>query len=168
MPLRDINHKFIAGFESCLRPGSKFCPNTTLKVIQFLKRLINKARANGKLQTNPFAEYKVRLEEVDRGYLTEYEIALVLKKPMVTQRLEHVRDLFIFSCFTGLAYIDVMNLKADNIRKNFDGKLWIMTKRIKTNVKVNVPLMDIPKMILDKYEGKLPPGKLLPVSVTRR
>ena len=56
-----------------------------------------------------------------------------------------------------------MNLKAENIRKNFDGKLWIMTKRIKTNVKVNVPLMDIPKMILDKYAGQLPQGKLLPV-----
>ena len=62
-----------------------------------------------------------------------------------------------------MAYIDVMNLKAENIRKNFDGKLWIMTKRIKTNVKVNVPLMDIPKMILDKYAGQLPQGKLLPV-----
>ena len=163
MPLRDINHKFIAGFESFLRTECKFCHNTTVKFLQFFRRIIIIARENGKLQTNPFAEYKVRLEEVDRGYLTEYEIALILKKPMVTKRLEHVRDLFIFSCFTGLAYIDVMNLKAENIRKNFDGKLWIMTKRIKTNVKVNVPLMDIPKMILDKYAGQLPQGKLLPV-----
>ena len=163
MPLRDINHKFIAGFESFLRTESKCCHNTTVKFLQFFRRIIIIARENGKLQTNPFAEYKVRLEEVDRGYLTEYEIALILKKPMVTKRLEHVRDLFIFSCFSGLAYIDVMNLKAENIRKNFDGKLWIMTKRIKTNVKVNVPLMDIPKMILDKYAGQLPQGKLLPV-----
>ena len=163
MPLRDINHKFIAGFESFLRTECKCFHNTTVKFLQFLRRIIIIARENGKLQTNPFAEYKVRLEEVDRGYLTEYEIALILKKPMVTKRLEHVRDLFIFSCFTGLAYIDVMNLKAENIRKNFDGKLWIMTKRIKTNVKVNVPLMDIPKMILDKYAGQLPQGKLLPV-----
>ena len=163
MPLRDINHKFIAGFESFLRTVCKCCHNTTVKFLQFFRRIIIIARENGKLQTNPFAEYKVRLEEVDRGYLTEYEIALILKKPMVTKRLEHVRDLFIFSCFTGLAYIDVMNLKAENIRKNFDGKLWIMTKRINTNVKVNVPLMDIPKMILDKYAGQLPQGKLLPV-----
>ena len=163
MPLRDINHKFIAGFESFLRTECKCCHNTTVKFLQFFRRIIIIARENGKLQTNPFAEYKVRLEEVDRDYLTEYEIALILKKPMVTKRLEHVRDLFIFSCFTGLAYIDVMNLKAENIRKNFDGKLWIMTKRIKTNVKVNVPLMDIPKMILDKYAGQLPQGKLLPV-----
>lgn len=163
MPLRDINHKFIAGFESFLRTECKCCHNTTVKFLQFFRRIIIIARENGKLQTNPFAEYKVRLEEVDRGYLTEYEIALILKKPMVTKRLEHVRDLFIFSCFTGLAYIDVMNLKAENIRKNFDGKLWIMTTRIKTNVKVNVPLMDIPKMILDKYAGQLPQGKLLPV-----
>ena len=129
MPLRDINHKFIAGFESFLRTECKCCHNTTVKFLQFFRRIIIIARENGKLQTNPFAEYKVRLEEVDRDYLTEYEIALILKKPMVTKRLEHVRDLFIFSCFTGLAYIDVMNLKAENIRKNFDGKLWIMTKQ---------------------------------------
>ena len=102
MPLRDINHKFIAGFESFLRTEWKCCHNTTVKFLQFFRRIIIIARENGKLQTNPFAEYKVRLEEVDRGYLTEYEIALILKKPMVTKRLEHVRDLFIFSCFSNL------------------------------------------------------------------
>ena len=82
---------------------------------------------------------------------------------MVSERLEHVRDLFIFSCFTGLAYSDVANLREENIRKSFDGKLWIMTKRQKTNTDVNVPLLDIPKMILKKYKGKLPNGKILPV-----
>lgn len=73
------------------------------------------------------------------------------------------RLLFIFSCFTGLAYIDVSNLKQDNIRKSFDGKLWIITKRQKTNTDVNVPLLDIPKMILKKYKDKLPDGKILPI-----
>ena len=82
---------------------------------------------------------------------------------MVSERLEHVRDLFIFACFTGLAYIDVAGLTQDNIRKSFDGNLWIMTKRQKTNTDVNVPLLDIPKMILKKYKGKLPNGKILPV-----
>ncbi|RLT71809.1 hypothetical protein D7V78_19250 [Parabacteroides distasonis] len=66
-------------------------------------------------------------------------------------------------CFTGLAYIDVAGLTQDNIRKSFDGNLWIMTKRQKTNTDVNVPLLDIPKMILKKYKGKLPNGKILPV-----
>ena len=82
---------------------------------------------------------------------------------MVSERLENVRDLFIFSCFTGLAYIDVANLTQDNIRKSFDGNLWIITKRQKTNTDVNVPLLDIPKMILDKYKDKFPNGKILPV-----
>ena len=66
-------------------------------------------------------------------------------------------------CFTGLAYIDVAGLTQDNIRKSFDGNLWIMTKRQKTNTDVNVPLLDIPKMILKKYKGKLPNGKILPI-----
>lgn len=66
-------------------------------------------------------------------------------------------------CFTGLAYVDVANLTQENIRKSFDGKLWIITKRQKTNTDVNVPLLDIPKMILEKYKGKLPDGKILPI-----
>lgn len=82
---------------------------------------------------------------------------------MVSERLEQVRDVFIFSCFSGLAYVDVANLKEDNIRKSFDGNLWIITKRQKTNIDVNVPLLDIPKMILEKYKGKLPSGKVLPI-----
>jgi len=82
---------------------------------------------------------------------------------MVSERLEHVRDLFVFSCFCGLAYSDVANLRQENIQKSFDGNLWIITKRVKTNTDVNVPLLDIPKMILKKYKGKLPDGKILPV-----
>lgn len=71
--------------------------------------------------------------------------------------------LIVFYRFTGLAYVDVANLTQENIRKSFDGKLWIITKRQKTNTDVNVPLLDIPKMILKKYKGKLPNGKVLPV-----
>jgi len=77
--------------------------------------------------------------------------------------LEQVRDVFIFSCFTGLAYIDVKQLTANNICTSFDGKQWIMTHRQKTDTPVNVPLLNIPLTILKKYEGKLPKGQLLPV-----
>ena len=127
------------------------------------KRQILIARNNGIRIGDPFANYKIRLEKVDRGYLTEDEIKIILKKKMVSERLEKVRDVFIFSCFSGLAYVDVANLKEDNIRKSFDGNLWIITKRQKTNTDVNVPLLDIPKMILEKYKGKLPNGKVLPI-----
>ena len=154
---------FITDFELYLRTACKCGYNTTAKFMQFFKRIIIIARNNGILVGDPFASYKIRLEKVDRGYLTEDEIKIILKKKMVSERLEHVRDLFVFSCFCGLAYSDVANLRQENIQKSFDGNLWIITKRVKTNTDVNVPLLDIPKMILKKYKGKLPDGKILPV-----
>ena len=158
-----ISPMFITDFELYLRTACKCGYNTTAKFMQFFKRIIIIARNNGILVGDPFASYKIRLEKVDRGYLTEDEIKIILKKKMVSERLEHVRDLFVFSCFCGLAYSDVANLRQENIQKSFDGNLWIITKRQKTNTDVNVPLLDIPKMILKKYKGKLPDGKILPV-----
>lgn len=161
--IKEITPMFITDFELYLRTACKCGYNTTAKFMQFFKRIIIIARNNGILIGDPFSTYKIRLEKVDRGYLTEEEITIILKKKMVSERLEQVRDVFIFSCFCGLAYIDVANLKQDNIRKSFDGKLWIITKRQKTNTSVNVPLLDIAKMILDKYRDKLPNGKILPI-----
>ena len=163
IPIREITPMFITDFELYLRTACKCGYNTAAKFLLFLKSIIIVARNNGILTKDPFANYKIQMKKVDRGYLTEDEIKIILKKKMVSERLEHVRDLFIFSCFTGLAYSDVANLREENIRKSFDGKLWIMTKRQKTNTDVNVPLLDIPKMILKKYKGKLPNGKTLPV-----
>lgn len=103
------------------------------------------------------------MKRVDRGYLTEKEVEKIIKKKFATDRLNNVRDIFIFSCFTGLAYIDVKNLTEDNLRTGFDGKLWIMTHRQKTDTNVNVPLLDIPLKILAKYKNNLPNKVLLPV-----
>ena len=103
------------------------------------------------------------MKRVDRGYLTEKEVEKIIKKKFATDRLNNVRDIFIFSCFTGLAYIDVKNLTEDNLRTGFDGKLWIMTHRQKTDTNVNVPSLDIPLKILAKYKNNLPNKVLLPV-----
>lgn len=119
--IKEISPMFITDFELYLRTACKCGYNTTAKFMQFFKRIIIIARNNGILVNDPFASYKIRLEKVDRGYLTEDEIKIILKKKMVSERLEHVRDLFIFACFTGLAYIDVAGLTQDNIRKSFDG-----------------------------------------------
>lgn len=163
IPIREITPMFITDFELYLRTACKCGYNTAAKFLLFLKSIIIVARNNGILTKDPFANYKIQMKKVDRGYLTEDEIKIILKKKMVSERLEQVRDVFIFSCFSGLAYVDVVNLKEDNIRKSFDGNLWIITKRQKTNTDVNVPLLDIPKMILEKYKGKLPNGKVLPI-----
>ena len=100
---------------------------------------------------------------MDRGYLTDAELQKIMKKKFPTKRLEQVRDVFLFSCYTGLSYVDVKELKASDIRISFDGKPWIMTHRHKTDTPVNVPLLKIPQAILQKYEGQLPKGQLLPV-----
>ena len=77
--------------------------------------------------------------------------------------MELVRDIFIFSCFTGLSYIDVKNLTDKNIQTSFDTNLWIMTKRQKTKVESNILMLDVPKMILEKDKGKSPNNQLLPI-----
>ena len=154
---------FIRDFEVYLLTKENLSHNTMAKFMQFFKRIIILARNNGVIVHDPFANYKIQLKKVDRGYLTEKELNMIIQKTFPIKRLEQVRDIFIFSCFTGLAYIDVKELKREDIRSSFDGNKWIMTKRKKTNIDVNVPLMDIPKIILDKYKGQLPDGKVLPV-----
>lgn len=161
--LKEINHMFITDFETYLRTNSQCNENTTAKFMQTFRMIVIIAKNNGWIFADPFINYKIRLKRVDRGYLTEQEIQKILKKKFPTKRLEQVRDVFIFSCFTGLAYIDVKQLRANDICTSFDGKQWIMTHRQKTDTPVNVPLLKIPLAILKKYEGQFPNGELLPV-----
>lgn len=160
---KEINHMLLTDFEVYLKTTCKCNDNTTAKFMQFFKRIVLIARNNGWIRTDPFINYQIRINEVDRGYLTESEIKTIMEKEFPTKRLEQVRDIFIFSCFCGLAYIDVANLRKKNICKSFDDKLWIMGKREKTGVSFNIPLLDIAKKILDKYKGQLPDDRLLPV-----
>lgn len=161
--LKEITYKFITDFENYLRVESKCNENTAAKFMQTFRMIIIQAKNNGWIYSDPFANYKIRIKRVDRGYLTEQEIQTMLKKKFVSKRLEQVRDIFIFSCLTGLAYIDLKNLTKDDIQTAFDGKPWIMTSRQKTDTPVRVPLLKIPQAILKKYDGKLPKGQLLPV-----
>ena len=100
--LKEINLMFITDFEVYLKTTCKCNGNTTAKFMQFFKRIILIARNNGVIIGDPFANYKIRLQRVDRGYLTEDEIKKILELNLVFDRLENVRDLFIFSCFCGI------------------------------------------------------------------
>jgi len=161
--LKEIKHMFLSDFEIYLLTTARCNANTTAKFMQFFKRIILIARNNGLISIDPFANYKIRITKVDRGYLTQEDVEKILKKQFTTKRLELVRDIFIFSCFTGLSYIDVKNLTDKNIRTSFDTNLWIMTNRQKTKVESNILLLDVPKMILEKYKGKLTNNQLLPI-----
>ena len=142
--------------------------NTSVKKVKTLKTITIYAQKRGFLLHDPFVNHHFHMEPVDRGFLTDEEILRVANKNLGIQRLELVRDIFIFSCFTGLAYIDVANLTPDHI-VTMDDKQWIMTKRQKTSVETNVLLLDIPRAIIAKYSHKTyRDGKLFPVLTNQK
>lgn len=161
--LTEFTPSIVHDFELYLSTVAGCCYNTSVKKLKTLKTITIYAQKRGVLHHDPFLNHRFHLEAVDRGFLTDEEILKIANKELSIQRLELVRDMFLFSCFTGLAYIDVANLTPDNIVK-LDGKEWIMTKRQKTNVETNVLLLDIPKSIISKYGHKTyRDGKLFPV-----
>lgn len=168
IPLREIKYQFIVDLEFFLRTEYKYSQNTTYKCMKFFKQVINKAIRAGLITVDPFNGYKISIERVDRGYLTEDELCKMMQKEFASKRLEQVRDIFIFACFTGLAYIDLAHLRVDNIQKMFDGRLWIVTHRQKTNTKVMVPLLPPALKILNKYEGCYNDGQLMPIITNQK
>jgi site-specific recombinase XerD len=122
--------------------------------------------ANNWLDKNPFANYKSKVKEVERVYLNETEIQSIIEKDFKTERLSLVRDIFLFSCFTGLAYIDVKNLTKSHISFGIDGEKWIFTHRQKTESASKIPILPVTQMIIDKYADNpqcLNEDKLLPI-----
>lgn len=154
---------FLHNFEIYLMTSCNCKENTTAKFLQRFRTIILMAKNNGWIHADPFANFKIRFKKTDRGYLTQEEVDAIMEKEFASERLERVRDIFIFSCMTGLAYIDVKNLRTSNIRTSFDGGVWVMGKREKTGVSYNVPLLDLPRRIIEKYSGKIPGDKALPV-----
>ncbi len=133
IPLKELNLTFINDFEYFLRTEKKCRTNTVWGYMIVLKHIVSIARNDGRLPFNPFAGYINSPESVDRGYLTQTEIQTLMDAPMKNATHELVRDLFVFSVFTGLAYSDVKNLTVDRLQTFFDGNLWIITRRHKNH-----------------------------------
>ena len=163
IPLRELKPKFLTDFAVFLASTYQCKQNTVYKFLQLLRMVIIKAQREGISFPDPYLSYRMTQEKVDRGYLSEEEVLSIATKEISIPRLDQVRDVFIFACYTGLAYADIAQLRADNIKKMFDGKLWIVTHRQKTKTNVNVPLLPTAEKILRKYEGKFLDGILLPV-----
>lgn len=160
MALQELNYSFVSDFDTFLRKEYNQRKNTTVKYLRCLKRVVNIAIANRYLKFDPFLNYKVQREVVDKVFLTEEELRAIINKDFSIKRLERVRDIFIFSCFTGLSYSDVKTLDESHFEKDSAGRVWIKKHRVKTGVLFRVPLLPIPKLILEKYKGG---EKLLPV-----
>lgn len=163
LPLKKIDIHFIKNFEMYLRTNFISGNNTVMKNIQKLSTVVTLAHDTGLIPTNPFRLYNFRYEETERDILTHEELTYLYNYKFASKKLERIRDNYIFSCYTGLAYTDTDHLTTQNFKKHFDGNEWIIKRREKTNVESKVLLLDIPRQILKKYEGQLPEGQLLPI-----
>ena len=168
LKLTELTYVVIREFDLYLRTEVGQNPNTATKMMKTFKTITLLGQKMGVLLHDPFMNHRFHIEPVNRGFLTDEEILLIANKDLGISRLELVRDIFIFSCFTGLAYIDVSNLTPNHIVTLGD-KQWIMTQRQKTSVETNVLLLDIPKAIIAKYGGKTyRNGKLFPMLTNQK
>ncbi|MGE4345775.1 MAG: site-specific integrase [Flavobacteriaceae bacterium] len=166
-----IDHAFITDYEFWLRSVRNCANNTAVKYIKNFNKIIKICLANDWLDRNPFANYKSKVKEVERVFLTEDEIQALMNKEFKTERLALVRDIFLFSCFTGLAYIDVKNLTKSHISIGIDGEKWIFTHRQKTESASKIPILPITQMIIDKYKNHpecINKDKLLPILTNQK
>jgi len=166
LDIRKIDHEFITSYEFYLKSVCNCCQNTTSKYIKNFGKIIRICLANGWLQKNPFINYKSKMVEVERAFLSMEEIETMLNKVFVSDRLNQVKDIFLFSCFTGLAYADVKKLSRKNIAIGVDGDRWIYINRTKTDTRSNIPILPIASYLLEKYEDHpqvVNQEKLLPI-----
>ena len=163
MSIREINTVFLQDFYLFLRNEHGSGNNNAMKNMQRLKAVFNYIKNSGVIFVDPYGNFKMSFEKADRSFLDMDEVNTIMNKKFGSERLEKVRDIFIFACYTGLSYSDIHDLTEDTLRKGIDDNLWITDKRNKTGIRYNVRLLDIPMSIIEKYSGTQENEKLLPV-----
>ena len=164
--IEKIDYAFISEYEFYLRSIRNCANNTAVKYMKNFDKIIKICIANEWILKNPFVNYKSKVREVEREFLSQEEIQKIYSKVFVSDRLNLVRDIFIFSCYTGLAYIDVKQLTRLNISIGIDSEKWIFTHRQKTETASRIPLLPIPQELIQKYATHpqcLNENKLLPI-----
>ncbi|MBD8082791.1 site-specific integrase [Chryseobacterium caseinilyticum] len=164
-----VNLEFINNFEHYLRTKDEnpCSNNSAVKYIKNLSKVIRICLANEWIKRDPLVGYKSKYTEVNRKFLDDVELRKLENKEFSIERMDVVRDMFVFSCYTGLSFVDARNLTADNIGVGIDGRKWIFTARQKTKISSNIPLLEKAEKILLKYEDYPRCGhrasKLLPI-----
>jgi site-specific recombinase XerD len=166
LPLQNLDMVFINDLELWLKTVRKCRQNTTIKYISILKMIVLFCVNNNWLEKDPFARFKMGKEEVIPEFLTKEELELVTRKKITIERLQHVRDVFVFCCYTGLAYVDIKKLNTGEVSVGIDGDLWIFTRRQKTSTPSRIPLLPVTQEILAAYKEHpqcVNSNRLLPV-----
>jgi site-specific recombinase XerD len=170
--VKSIDYEFINNFDYFLRTEGKVSDNNhAIRVVKTLGQIVRTTLYKGWIDKDPFVCYKLKMEKKETRFLTMLEIDTICKKEFSIKRLDQVRDVFIVSCYTGLAYVDVHLLSKDDIVTNLDGTKWINIHRKKTNINCKIPILPIVEQIFEKYKDDplvLNSGKLLPVSSNQR
>lgn len=150
IPLTSLDRDFVHGFEMYLKIDRNQQQNTVARYMKAVKKIVNRALTNEWITKNPFAGYKVKIAQTNPTFLSLHELHIIYEHKF-TGVLEVVRDMFIMAAFTGLAFIDISNLRPEHIVTDDEGNMWIRKPRQKTDIVQNIPLLDIPKGILEKY-----------------
>ena len=149
--IRKIDNAFVSDYDFYLRSIRKCANNSTLKYIRNFGKIIRICLSNGWIVANPFTNYKGKTKIIDRVYLSAEELQRMADKQFDIERLGHVRDVFLFCCFTGLAYVDIKKLKTSQIKKGLDGEQWIFINRQKTDSRSAIPLLPTAVKLIEKY-----------------
>ncbi|MCB4800022.1 site-specific integrase [Neotamlana laminarinivorans] len=159
--LSQLTFRFLVDFEKFLRTyepidhQKKMQNNTVMKHIQRLRKMVTLAYKMEWIEKDPFIKFKPTYIKIEREFLSDDELQAIVDKNFGIERLDLVKDLFLFSCYTGLSYIDVMQLSEDNLVIGIDGGQWIITSRQKTNHKVKIPMLPIAEALINKYKDDI-------------
>ena len=160
IPLNNLSLSFIGNYDFYLRIDRNMANNTVCNLMMHLKKIINRAMKQGTLKKNPFLGYAQVQSEMLCRHLQLDELERIMKTYIVSKSLCYLRDIFVFSCFTGLAYADVCKLSEKNMKTANDGRVWICIERQKSKTECNIPLMKLPLQLIEKYRSKRKDGKL--------
>jgi site-specific recombinase XerD len=169
--INHLNYQFITDYEFYLKTVRGLQHNSAMGIIKKLKKVVRQCVANDWLSKDPFMNYKIKTYVTHRAYLLEDELKIIATKNLQIERLSQVRDVFLFSCFTGLSYSDVAKLTSEDVATGIDNEKWIFTNRTKTGEASRVPLLPTALAIIEKYRNHpktLNSGKLLPILSNQR
>jgi len=171
MDFRELNFEFVKDYEFYLKTVKNISHNTAVKYITNFKKIVLLAIDKEIITADPFKRFKAKKIKIPKKPLSSYELAQLENHTFSTPRLSTVRDIFVFQCYTGLAYIDAFNLKKSDIKFGIDGEMWIITERQKTGSNINIPLLPKAKAIMERYKDHklcLERNSVLPVTSNQK
>ena len=163
MPFQSLTPSFVSSYDLYLRADLKMSHNTIVNIVANLRSVIKSALNDGLLRQDPFIGYTFEYSQTVPRFLSEKELKLMMRTPLPKSNLNLVRDVFLFSVFTGISFSDIRNLTEKNLAQAEDGTWWIHSARQKTGTPFHVPLLELPLELIEKYRGITKNGRLFPM-----